>query len=222
MNNHQYSFSEWKHLLDLPPPVILDVGANDLGTSLAFKKLFPDAYIHAFEPDPRAIIHGEQNLERMKLWSERIIYHHCAVGEIESMRYFYPSNGFNPNCPWYDSGYDLSGSLLKPVSSVHPGLETVYFDSPIQVRCITLNTWLKSFKPRKIDLIHMDVQGAELEVIRGGDLAFKMAKWVFLECMDAKVYENQPTLNELSAHLPYHRLIKSYHGDGNHLFRRIF
>jgi FkbM family methyltransferase len=221
MSKYLRKFSDWAELLDHHPLVILDVGANDLGTTCAFKSLFPDAYIHAFEPDARAIKHGKARLSKLDRPSERITFHECAVGHSDGVRDFYPSNGTSPAMIWYETGYDLSGSLKVPVSARHPGLETVYFENPVQVRCTTLDSWLREYRPRKVDLVWMDVQGAELEVIRGGELVFNMAKWVYLECMETRVYMDQPSLEEIICALPFHRLCESF-SDGNHLFRRVF
>ena len=214
-------FSDWTKLLDSHPLVILDVGANDLGTTCAFKSLFPCAYIHAFEPDIRAINNGRARLAQIATLAKRITFHECAVGKFDGLRDFYPSNGHSPEMGWYDSGYDLSGSLLAPIAASHPGLETVYFERPVEVQCITLNSWVRKFRPRKIDLIWMDVQGAELEVIQGGGLAVRMAKWIYLECMETKIYEGQPNLEAITQSLPYHRLYQSFQ-DGNYLFKRFF
>ena len=221
MNKTYTTFSDWVTMLENHPLVILDVGANDLGTTCAFRSLFPNAYIHAFEPDVRAIKNGKLRLAKLGNFSSRITLHECAVGRLDAIRDFFPSNGKSPTMNWYESGYDLSGSILEPVAIHHPGLETVFFESPVKVRCITLNAWLQEYRPRKVDLIWMDVQGAELEVIQGGELVINMAKWIYLECMETRVYRNQPSLKAITEALPFHKLYQSL-PDGNYLYRRIF
>jgi FkbM family methyltransferase len=217
--SESFEFQRWQSLLVGTPLVILDIGANDLGTSFAFLNLFPDSYIHAFEPDKRALAHARARLQSNSNHSDRITLHEVAVSSSNQVSQFYPSNGVNPNLPWYSSGYDLSGSLRKPLHTTYPGIESIYFDQPVEVPCMTLDTWLLKFRPRKIDLIWMDVQGEELNVILGGRRSCTMAKWIFLECMDEQIYNEQPSLSMILEQLPDHSLFESFH-DGNYLFKR--
>ncbi len=213
---------DWNQLLDMHPVVVLDLGANNLSATLTFAKLFQDAYIHAFEADPRAYNNGRINLSKIGESSRKIFFHNSAVGGTDGIRWFYPSSGIHPSHQWYDTGYDLFGSLLKPAFTTHPEFSTVFFDAPIQVQCVTLDSWVKTYRPRKIDLIQMDIQGGELDVIKGGATAMKMAKWLFFPSRDSSLYLDHYSLEDLIKCLPDHTLCSSNDVHSGSLFRRNY
>src|SRR5262249_5778065 len=54
------------------------------------------------------------------------------------------------------------------------------------------------------DLIKLDVQGFELEVLRGGTRTLKRARWVLSEVSFRPFYEGQVLFSELAAFLATH------------------
>ena len=50
----------------------------------------------------------------------------------------------------------------------------------------------------KFDFIHMDVQGAELLVLKGGEKTVKLAKAVWIEVSNIELYANQALKNQVS------------------------
>ena len=209
-----------KNLLGESPRFILDVGANDGGTSSVFQSLFDSVFVHAFEPDPRAIANIENRLKLHKLDGSRFALHRCAVSNYDGDGEFFPSTGFHPGFPWYSTGYDLSGSLNRPLSSEYPGIPTIKFSEPFITPVVSLDRWANNHRLDRIDMIWMDLQGGELNAIRGGSDLVRKCDYIYLECEEERlVYENQPSRVEIEAHLPEHSLIAVF-DDGNILFRR--
>jgi FkbM family methyltransferase len=215
-----YPTPNWPSLVLKSKPVILDIGANDGGTSKVFQHLFPEGFVYAFEPDPRAILHCKHRLISGDIDGARFELFEGAVCDICGEAEFFLSDGVDPNFKWYESGYDLSGSLLKPISETPFGIPTIYFRDKIQVKTITLDSWAKDKPLEFVDILWMDVQGAEARVLAGAKETIKKVDFIYLECEEKKTYESQPDLQDIRSMLSEFDLLISY-DDGNHLFKRI-
>jgi len=95
---------------------------------------------------------------------------------------------------------EQSSSLLSPSGHLVEHPDVLFNQDPIQLvtqRLDTLNLGL-------FDLIVMDVQGAELKVIKGGIDTIKEAKVFLLEASLGGLYSGDCTINEIVAFLtPY-------------------
>lgn len=204
-----------RHLLRCSDPTILEIGCNDGADTLGFLRVFPAATLHCFEPDPRAIacwrhdVHDPRaTLYEVALWSE--------PGTHE----FHPSSGHPPGPEYrhYTRDWDRSGSLLAWDRHVEnaPWMSPL---APITVPTMRLDDWATEHPLARLDLVWMDVQGAEAHVIRGGQQTIPRAHWLVLECDSRPNYHQQATLGELTALLPgftLHERCTQY----NYLFRR--
>ena len=106
---------------------------------------------------------------------------------------FYVSSGYptsiSKNIDW-DFG-NKSSSLLPPdeTKAIHPWLE---FNEVIQVETDTLFNICGQINTREIDFIHLEVQGAELQVLKGAGELLKNTKAVWMEVEAVPLYLNQP------------------------------
>ena len=90
------SWLELQGIIGSSPKVILDVGANDGGTSRVFQTLFPTAVIHGFEADRRAIERCKNRLEHGNLCRGRFALHEVAISDGPSS--FCVETGFHNVC----------------------------------------------------------------------------------------------------------------------------
>jgi FkbM family methyltransferase len=132
---------------DLPesfaPAVILDVGANIGLAALRFRASYPDAAIVAIEPDPESFAKLEHNVggdRRIHLVKA------AAAGRRGELPLFRPA------------GYSIGSSLKS--GGTHAGEHA-------RVRAETLDGLCAEFGLSQIDLVKLDVEGAELDVLRG-------------------------------------------------------
>lgn len=121
-------------------PIILDCGANLGIATLYFKWLYPKAKIHAFEPDPTAFAMLQRNVAQNHLTD--VVLDNCALWhEDGTVQFFVDRN--NP------------GSLhLSTDASRYQG-------EAIQVPSRKLSGFIQA----EIDLLKLDVEGAEYHVL---------------------------------------------------------
>jgi len=168
-------------------PVILDVGAN-IGQSIDFfLKHYPKAEIYSFEPTQSLVIHLKNK------------YHSYTNVHINNIAL----SDTVGDAVLFVSEYSPTNSLYKPDVQVYKK-----FGSPLSVpfskikteRCKTdtLNNWYNNFiKNKEIDLLKIDVQGAEYKVLNGGiNTIIKKVKAISIELQYVKFYENSKMFYE--------------------------
>jgi FkbM family methyltransferase len=164
------------------PNIIFDIGAYDAADSIRIKKKIPKADIYAFEASPRNYKEKVAvNAEKFK-----IRHYNLALSDKNEIIDFYDSYGVS----------DGSGSILSPTDMMslhHPGL---YFNKPIEVRSITIDDFCKQDSIHIIDLIHMDVQGAEHLVLSGMNRV--QARMIFLEVCAGDIYRGAYSREQLN------------------------
>jgi FkbM family methyltransferase len=123
------------------PRTILDLGANIGASVLWFRRRFPDADIHAVEPDRRSL----EKLRRNVAGLPRVTVHHAALA------------GENGERTFYEAERGWASSL---VAAAAPG------GRPAQVPVLTLPALVhEHVGVERVDLVKLDVEGAEWEVL---------------------------------------------------------
>jgi len=133
-------------------PIIFDCGANVGASCLYFKKLFSEAVIHAFEADPVIFSYLEQNLAANGI--EDVQLRQLAVWKKNEILQF------------QTEGAD-SGRL---------GLSSA---SAIEVQATRLKDWIE--KEETIDFLKLDIEGAEVEVLKDCAEVLAKVKQLFVE-----------------------------------------
>ena len=200
----------WNAILGIKNPVILDIGANDGGTSEQFARLFPESRIFAFEPDQRPIARFKQRLTYLP--AGQVTLFECVVSDVNGEIDFFMSDGKGQDLNWYDSGWDLSGSIKKPIEHLTV-MPNITFSNRISVKSTTLDTWAENNIVTNVDLAWIDVQGAELNVISQGKKLLDQTRFLYMEYADKELYEGQASVKQLLAELPGFEVLQVYAGD---------
>jgi FkbM family methyltransferase len=154
---------------------VVDVGANRGQFSLAVRRWCPNARIIAFEPLPgpaskfRTLFRGDKSVS----------LHETAIGRESGQQ------------AMHVSGRDDSSSLL-PISHVQvqkfPGTEEV---STIVVRVSPLDAFVTAAEILSPAMLKLDVQGFELEALRGCDALLRRFTQIYCECSFIELYRGQ-------------------------------
>jgi FkbM family methyltransferase len=160
---------------------IVDAGANRGQFSLAASSLYNDAIIHAFEPLPRPA----------KIFNE-IFYNYDNIFLYETA-----IGNSNKELKMHISNKDDSSSLLE-ISDVqlqyYPDTNEV---DTQHVNVSKLENYLKASDISSPSLLKIDVQGFELEVLKGAENLLDNFNYIYCECSYLSLYNNQPLANDI-------------------------
>ena len=164
---------------------VVDIGANRGQFALVARRGLPQARILSFEPLPaaaatfRAVFAGD----------DRVTLHEVAIG---------PAPG---NATIHISRRDDSSSLL-PITSAQvalfPGTAEVATDI---VRVAPLREFIPAAKIEAPALLKVDVQGYELQAVRGCEDLLNRFAYVYAECSFVELYAGQSLADEVIAWL---------------------
>ncbi len=173
-------------------PVVVEIGAH-LGTDTAkLVKLINKPYIYlAIEAD----IRNHQQLGKVCIENDISAVLPAAIGKKNDIVPFYYSTGSKKG----KREHTDSSSLKKPIKTDRrpPWVE---FNQGYVIS-MTLDHIFTIYKLKHIDLIWMDVQGAELDVFEGGRRALEHTSYIYTECQAGR-YEGQPGLKGILEALP--------------------
>jgi len=167
---------EHKSLLsNLDCRYIADIGANRGQFALIARCCFPDAKIVSFEPLERPTTIYKNIFQS----EDGVVLYNSAIGPVNCKKEI------------NITAADDSSSLLEITpkqQELFPGCDQVG-TSQIDVR--TLDEFISREEIVTPALIKIDVQGYELEVLKGCGSLIDKFKWVYCECSLIELYRNQ-------------------------------
>lgn len=164
------------------PGVIVEVGAADGLDTARYAQRYPQAMIDAFEPLERNII----KLNAVAVAFAQVTVFPVALSDASGVRDFWESGG----APAGMAGivWPYSSSLLQPLEHLH-----VHPWCTFSRRTIRAERFDSLAHPgRRYEYAHLDVQGAELEVLRGFGTRLKELRGVWMEVSTQELYAKQP------------------------------
>jgi len=189
---------------------IFDIGGCEGEETIRYQRIFPLAKIFIFEPLPSNQQKIIANFETYSINNAELIS--AAASDETGKAVFHVSSG-QPENKDDSSDWDFgnkSSSLLIPGKHLEI-VPWIKFNESINVQTITLHDFIKEKKIPLVDFIHMDVQGAELKVLKGAGDLLKKIKAIWLEVSDVEFYKGQPTRNAIEVFMKDHGfyLVKS-------------
>src|ERR1700754_2915888 len=194
-----------------PSLTVVDAGAHHGHTAVQYLEHFPNSRVIALEPEPENFAIAKAALAPFR---ERVDLLPFALAETD-------------------------GSVALRLTS-HSGAHSLlevgdmrYYDAPvetltpIEVRAVSLDSLSAEHRLDRLDILKMDIQGAELLALRGaaGLPARHAIGLIPLEVLFQPLYRNQPTFWEIADHLrslgyALQGLHEQRHHAGNHAVLR--
>jgi FkbM family methyltransferase len=173
---------------------IVDIGSWHLKQSIELATIFPKAVIHAFEPNPETFNLCKQTRENLPQdVKNRIFVHQVALSDKIGSVDFYVLDKSKTNSS--NEGIASLSPLKKEMDGSLLGDKWV--QKKISVQSDTLDNWSNLNRVNFVDLIWMDVQGAELNVLKGSIETLKDVKAICTEAGLIPYYENHCLKNDL-------------------------
>ena len=147
-----FAYESYKFNSDSTKPVIIDCGSNVGLSCLYFYNIFPRSHILAFEADPQIFKYLIENLKRSNIYES-----------VEALN----------KAVWInEDGIELTQEGADG-SSIYTSGTKIKVDS-VRLKNIISNQ-------ERIDLLKIDIEGAESEVIKDCDENFKNVERIFVE-----------------------------------------
>lgn len=161
-----------------PVKIIFDVGAAVGDKTVTFLKSFPDATVYCFEPQKES---AERLKRRTKRWQKRVKLFEIGLWREEGVKEMQV-------LPYRDAS-----SFIRLPRQVFDQIPNI---ASRDINLKTMDGFVAEQKIEKIDLVKIDVEGAEKEVLEGGRNAFRdKIENVFIEI--------DPWRKNIDLRLPY-------------------
>ena len=170
-----------------PSLSVVDAGAHHGHTAVQYIEHFPNSRVIALEPEPGNFAIAKETLDP---FGERVELLPFALGETDG------------SAPLRLTSHSGAHSLLE-VDDMR------YYDAPVEtltpiaVRVVRLDSLLAERQLERLDILKMDIQGAELLALRGASqlLTRHAIRLIALEVLFQPLYRNQPTFWDIADYL---------------------
>ncbi len=167
-----------------PPQVIYDIGANVGTWALLAKALFPQSEIHCFEPLPMHHAEFHKNTDKI----DHIYLHNVALGSNYA------------TLKMQVASFSDASSLLE-IDSATENCFGVTKSGEEDVLVVPLDDYRKKNQLPLPDLLKLDIQGYELEALKGGEECLSHAQFLIVEVSFLPFYKNQAFFHDIITYL---------------------
>ncbi|MEN0051000.1 MAG: FkbM family methyltransferase [Bacteroidota bacterium] len=186
--------------LGISASYIFDIGANKGEITDNYRQLFPSSTVYCFEPFPSCV----KMLEQKFMEDEKVVIVPKAIADKEGTADFYVNHFIDSN------------SLLpRPTEKRRYYHHTAGYKETIQVEITTIDQFVEENQIEKIDILKMDIQGGELNALKGANQLLESGKIsiIYAEVWFITHYENNPLFHDLCKFLEgySYSLMNIYH-----------
>jgi FkbM family methyltransferase len=188
----------WKEMAQRLPDraVVLDLGAHHLEEAALLIPHLGRVVWHGFEPNPACWQLAVSSVSRLQKRHDCSIQLTCAaIGRVQGTATLHLSSKKN------GESWTPSSSTHKPKNALtfYPWMA---FNRTMIVPTIALDDYCTMMKIGDVDLVKMDIQGAEIDAIMGGQKTFARTRYIITEVVEGEEYEEQVGLAGLMSALP--------------------
>jgi FkbM family methyltransferase len=172
------ALDDMKKLAATDAPLIFDVGANRGQSIERFRRTFPRAVIHAFEPGRETFAELQRRCGELP----GVSLNNVALGSRPETRTFL-----------HNREDDMS-SFLEPSVDARGEISSRY---PVEV--ITVDDYCAARGIERIDILKSDTQGFDLAVLQGAQrmIARRAVRLIFIEITFSEMYKELPRFDEI-------------------------
>ncbi|MCG6114928.1 MAG: FkbM family methyltransferase [Mesorhizobium sp.] len=170
------------------PKVIYDIGASNGSWTWTVSKLMKGAEFHLFEPQLASQPAWAETIGNVQKYTPNTTLHPVALGER------------NGTAKLQLFASQAAASMLRPglIDNLKSRLMGKGRSDELEVPMHRLDDYARKNDLPPPDIIKMDVQGYELEILKGGEEALKAASVVLAECWIERSYGGKtPLLHEV-------------------------
>jgi FkbM family methyltransferase len=173
--------------------VAFDIGSRDGKQALELADAFPQARVFAVECNPDTLPILRQNIQS----NPRVAAIECAVSDYCGDVTFHKIDREATITPHADGNPGASSLFLAKPD--YP--QETYVQVPVTVPCQTLDAICAEHGIDSIDIIWMDLQGAEVKAFDGFKHTMQRTRYIFVELTHREIYAGQPLFDEVNAYL---------------------
>lgn len=182
----EYSSTHWTEDMSkyVPKPqVVLDCGGNVGQFAESLRNLYPGAEIYSFEPVKSCFATLQKKCKDIKVHAvNKAVSDQDGITQINLTA--------SPECH----------SLLD-FQEGNPCAKWTREVDQESVEVCTLDRWCEdnNVDPSSVDIVKLDIQGAELKALHGARKILKTAKMVYAEVSFIPLYKNSPLFSEIES-----------------------
>ena len=174
-----------------PPNTIIDIGSNKGQFLILIEKMFPGRTAYSFEPIKEMM----DKQKKFFSFKQNIYFYNYALGSESSLKNFFITLRKD------------SSSFLK-INEVNNQNKNynIKENRPIQIN--TLDDCFENKNIKQPILIKIDVQGYELEVLKGSAKTLNSIDYIYVEVNSGEVYEGCAKIEEIDDFLDKHNFLR--------------
>lgn len=198
-------------------PFIIEFGACDGYHSNLMIDILnstrPNFTYHIFEPVTELAAQINARIGRFINNNPNIRIFNEAIGNETGDITFYESSGTRFENGVIADSYYGSSSVRKPKLVLQAWKDMRFTEKNCKSTKFDDYVVREGISNRIIDFIWADIQGAEVDLILGGQEAFKNVRYFYTEYCESELYEGEINLNKILELMPNFEVVEDYNGD---------
>jgi FkbM family methyltransferase len=175
--------------------VIFELGSRDALDAIWLGRIFPKASVVAFEANPDSAITSLKNVKNAMIDNVKVV--DKAVSDSNSSMTFYPFDIRKYDNIGASSLFQIDFSTSRSPSDPDYGRENPQIE--IEVPAVRLDKYCLENRIRQIDILCMDLQGAELLALKGLGKFLASTRYVVSECSHISTYVGGCTFQDIDS-----------------------
>ena len=172
---------------------VFDIGSRDGKQAIELARLFTKAVVVAIECNPATL----EQCRRSAAQNSRITLVEKAINSHTGRCAFYPIDPTRTITSWPDG--NPGASSLFVATDDYPAEK--YVQNKVEVDCIRLDVLCSQLEIDVIDLIWMDLQGAELLALQSAGALLDKTRYIYTEVSHRPLYRGQCLFDDIDSFL---------------------